>query len=528
MARMSAGLTPLSLLKNGSISYDYYRDIKRRNVTLYRADMHRYQTDIGYRHIMQNEFCALFVDMGLGKTVMALTAVVDLLDAELIKKALIIAPRRVANKTWPDEIDNWDHTAMRTYRVLNDKKPEDRARAAQGSEDIHIVSRDNIEWLVMQHKSNWPYDMIIIDESSSFKDHTTKRFKALRNVRRYIKRIVELTATPVAEGYMGIFAQIFLLDEGKRFGKWITHYRERYFKQNIYNRTWKLLPGAEEEITIAIADICLVMRAEEYLDMMPLIPIERKVQLDLAQSKKYKELQETMLVQVMDEWGDDVVIEAETAASLSAKLLQICSGVVYNSYLEGINPKTGKPIAKRDVYELHSAKLDMLEEIIEECAGQNILVGYHFKSSLDRLKQRFPKGVQMDAEGECVTKWNKGKIPLLFAHPQSAGHGLNLQKGGHIIVFYDIPWSLELYLQFIGRLHRQGQTHPVNVIHLVAEGVEIDKRTGLKKKMELVDGGVVEALRAKNDGQEWMLAEISRIRQRIAYRKRREAALTEV
>lgn len=520
----------MSLLKNGLISYNYYRDIKRKDVDLHREMMHEYQCVTGYNHIIQNPFCALFIDMGLGKTIISLTAAIDLLHREEVKKVLIVAPRRVANKTWPDEISRWDHTCMTNFCVLNHKKPDDRARAARGPEDIHIVSRDNIEWLVMQHKSKWPYDMVIIDESSSFKDHTTKRFKALRNVRRYINRLVELTATPVAEGYKGVFAQIFLLDEGERFGKSVTNYLEEYFKQNRYNHTLKLKPGAEDAIVAKIANICLVMRAADHLKMQPLVHIERKVKLTMEQSNLYRELQENMVMQFDDEWGtgEDVAIEAERAASLSAKLLQICSGVVYNTYLEGINEKTGKPIQKRDVYHLHDEKLNELEQIMEECEGQNVLVAYHFQSSLDRLKKRFPKAVQMDKEGECVTKWNKGQIKMLLAHPQSAGHGLNLQKGGHIMVFYDIPWSLELYLQFIGRLHRQGQTSSVQVIHLIAEGVRPDKKTGAVVKMETVDGGVVAALKEKNDGQEWMLAEITKIRRRIADRKRREAARAEI
>lgn len=486
-----------------------------RGVKLRRSQMHEYQSGTAYRHIIDNPFCALFIDMGLGKTIISLTAAVDLLHREEVSKILIIAPRRVANRTWPDEIAQWDHTCMTNFRVLNDKKRQDRDKAAFGSESVHIVSRDNVEWLVMLHRGNWPYDMVIIDESSSFKDHKTKRFKALRNVRKSIRRLVELTATPVAEGYRGVFAQIFLLDEGERFGRTITGYLDEYFNQNKYNYTVKLKPGAEERIVEKIADLCLVMRASDHLDMVPLVNIERKVKLSEAESKKYKDLLETFVMEVEDETEGTVTIEAETAASLSSKLLQICSGVVYNTYLDGINEDTGAPIKKRDVYEVHDEKLNELEQILEECDGQNVLVAYHFKSSLDRIQSRFPHAVKMDKEGECVTKWNDGKIKTLLAHPQSAGHGLNLQKGGHIIVFYDIPWSLELYQQFVGRVYRQGQTSSVQVIHLIAEGVARDKTTGELVPMMTVDGGVVSALQRKNDGQEWMLGEISKIRRRV-------------
>lgn len=484
-----------------------------------REALHDYQ-DLAYDFILEHPFCALFIDLGLGKTITSLTAAIDLLMDFEVDKVLVVAPRRVANKTWPDEIADWDHTAMFEYTVISGK-PEERARKCLSSSSIHIISRDNIEWLVEFYKRDWPYDMVIIDESSSFKDHTTKRFKALRNVRRYIKRMVQLTATPCAETYMHLFAQVFLLDEGKRLGKTITGYQNAYFNSNKWSHKFTLREGAREVITQKISDLCLVMKAEDYLDMAKPVFVNRKVELNEVQTKQYLEMEKDMIIEV---YGDDlepVTVEAESAATLSGKLLQMCSGVVYNSYFEGLHEKTGKPIKKTDVYELHEAKLDMLEDIVESCEGKNILVGYHFKSSLARLKKRFPKAVQMDAEGECVTKWNQGKIKMLLAHPQSAGHGLNLQKGGHTIVFFDIPWSLELYLQFIGRLQRQGQKDLVTVYHLIAEGI---KRT--KKGIEVVptlDGGVVEALRRKEDGQEWLLQQIMKVRNKAAAARRRAA-----
>lgn len=470
-------------------------------------------------------FCALFIDLGMGKTISSATVAVDLLMEMEVQKVLIIAPRRVARKTWPDELANWEHTAMFEHQVI-DGTPAQRQQQIRNPASIHIVSRDNVEWLTEQFKSKWPYDMVIIDESSSFKDHKTKRFKALRRVRPYMTRMIQLTATPAAETYMHLFAQIYLLDGGERFGKTITHFAERYFTYNKWSFKYKLREGAEKEITEKISDICLVMKKEDYLDMEKPLFIDRKVELSAAQSKLYAEMAENFVVEV---YGDDeqpVMVEAETAASLSSKLQQMASGVLYDSYLQGINEKTGKPIRVRDVYELHTAKLDMLEEIIEECAGKNIMIVYHFKSSLDRLQQRFKKSVTMDAEGECVTAWNKGKIPQLLVHPQSAGHGLNLQKGGHIIVFYDIPYSLELYLQTIGRLDRQGQTDQVTVIHLIAEGKKTNKK-GFVETMPTVDGGVVESLRRKEDGQEWLLQEIMKIRRRRAAKKRRELAEVE-
>lgn len=524
MVQLYAGSIALQQLKSGLISYDEYRGKKNKLVTFVRDQMHGYQRT-AYEFMKNTPFCALFIDLGMGKTITSLTLAVDLLMDFEVKKVLVIAPRRVARKTWPDEIANWEHTCMFEYQVI-DGTPAQRQKQIQSKASIHIVSRDNIEWLTEQWKKKWPYDMVIIDESSSFKDHTTRRFKALRRVRPFMTRMVQLTATPAAETYMHLFAQIYLLDEGERFGKSITVYQENYFTYNRWSYKYKLRAGAEKQITDKIADICMVMKARDYLDMTEPTFIDRKVELSAAQSEKYTEMSENFIVEVYGDDEEPVMVEAETAAALASKLQQMASGVLYNSYLEGINPKTGKPIRVRDVYELHEAKLDMLEEIVAECAGQNILVGYHFQSSLDRLKKRFPKAVQMDKEGECVTKWNKGKIPMLLAHPQSAGHGLNLQHGGHIIVFYDIPYSLELYLQFIGRLDRQGQKEPVTIIHLVAEGKKKAKGGGFEP-MPTVDSGVVAALRTKQDGQEWLLQEIMRVRRRLAAKRRRELAAVE-
>lgn len=524
MGLLSAGSTALKQLKNGLISYVEYRAKKLALAVYHRTNLHGYQK-IAYDFIQETPFCALFIDMGLGKTVTSLTVAVDRIMSFEVNRVLIIAPRRVANKTWPDEIKNWYHTAMFEFQVISGTEAQ-RREALKNPCSIHIISRDQVEWLTEQWRRKWPYDMVIIDESSSFKDHKTKRFKALCRVLPYIKYMVQLTATPAAETYLHLFAQIYLLDRGERFGTSITHFQDEYFTYNKYSYKYKLRPGAEQQILDKIADICLVMRAEDYLDLQKPVYITRKVQLDRKQSLLYTQMSEQFVVEVYGEGDEPVQVEAETAASLSSKLLQMCSGVLYNTYLDGIDPVTEKPIQKREVFELHEHKLDMLEEIVEECAGENLLVAYHFKSSLDRLRKRFPKAVVMDKEGECVTKWNQGKIPMLLAHPQSAGHGLNLQKGGHIIVFYDIPHSLELYMQFIGRLARQGQKELVRIIHLVAEGTKKDKKSGEWVPMETVDAGVVAALRAKEDGQEFLLQEIMKIRRRRADAARRKLAAT--
>ena len=336
------------------------------------------------------------------------------------------------------------------------------------------------------------------------KDHTTKRFKALANVRRYIKRLVELTATPAAESYVHLFAQIYLLDQGERLGKTVTSYREKYFTQNRRSMKWDLRPGAKEEITSKIQDICLVMKAEDYLDMKQPQHIESPVYLSDAEMSRYNAMEEDFLTEVIQEDGESLVIEAETAATLASKLLQMASGFIYHSERELVN---GKPKLNRTAHQLHDHKMDALEALLEQLDGENVMIVYHFKPTLERLLARFPEAVAMDKSGDAVTPWNKGKIKKLLVHPQSAGHGLNLQKGGRVMIFYDIPWSLETYQQVIGRLHRQGQTRQVLLYHLVAKGTADEK--------------VVVRLKEKRDTQEWLFQRLKRLARKR--QKEREA-----
>lgn len=471
-------------------------------------DLHEYQR-VALEFIRANPFCALFIDLGLGKTITSLTLAVELLESEDVSKVLVIAPLRVANKTWPDEIPLWQHTAAHTFSVLTGSEAN-RLEAVRSSRGIHITNKESVEWLVDYWKADWPYDMVIIDESSAFKDHRTKRFKALRNVRPYIKRLIELTATPAAETYMHLFAQVFLLDEGKRFGKHITKFEERYFTYNKYSRKSTLRPGAKEEIEELIADICLVMRAEDYLDMKKPVFTQTKVRMTKREKEQYDHLEREFFIEIEDVDGEPVTIEAETAASLSAKLLQLASGVLYQTVETA--DEWGDFSKHRVVHEIHNHKIEELRRIVEEAQGDPILVSYHFKSSLDRLKKAFPQAVPMDKEGKAVTAWNKGKIPILLCHPQSAGHGLNLQKGGRRIVFFDIPWSLELYLQLIGRLQRQGQTRLVMVDHLVADGT--------------LDELVVGVLQGKEGSQEELFRRLKSLQKRALAELKKRAAAT--
>lgn len=506
---------------------------KFANVVRTRDDLHGYQSDEAVPFLRANPFSALFIDMGLGKTVSSLTVIADLLSEFVYDKVLVIGPLRVATETWPTEIGLWEHTAPFNHSLIHarDDDPRiaaarDRAKAfgrqeglssadtqkmagraetkaredirrdaARSSKSIHIISRDWVEWLVDFYGRNWPYRMVIIDESSGFKDYKSNRFKALAKVRNtdgLIERLHLLTATPAAETYEHLFAQVFLMDRGERFGKGITKFREAYFTYNKYSMKWKLRPGAEEEILSKISDICLVMKAEDYLDIEKPIIVPRPVHLSEKQLALYREMQEEFVVTL----DDGTEIEAETAAALSSKLLQMASGVLYETYFDQDLETEDMRKVKR-VHHLHDHKIEALKQITEEAQGEPLLVGYHFKSSLDRLKKAFPKAVVMDRDGKCIKPWNARKIPMLLMHPQSGGHGLNLQHGGHNIVFFDLPWSLELYLQFIGRLARQGQKHLVVVQLLTAVGT--------------LDETVHQALSTKEDAQEVLFQILKRL-----------------
>lgn len=504
-----------------------------------RDSLHFYQSEEAIPFLYENPFSALFIDMGLGKTISSLTVACDLLAEFTYEHVLIIGPLRVATETWPTEIGLWEHTAPFNYSLIHAldddprlKAARERARAfgrseglssadiskmvgraetaegerirqdaARSKKSIHIISRDWVEWLVNFWGPKWPYRMVIIDESSGFKDHTSNRWKALAKVRNsetLIERLHLLTATPAAETYESLFAQIYLLDRGERFGKGITNFRERYFTYDRYKMKWKLRPGAEEEILEKISDICLVMKVEDYLDLEKPVIVPRPVHLSEKQMALYTEMETEFVVTL----PNGAEVEAETAAALSQKLLQMASGVLYETYLDADVDTDDMKKVKR-IHHLHDHKIEMLQQIVDESQGAPILVGYHHKASLDRLKKAFPKATTMDKEGKCIKKWNAGKVSMLLMHPQSGGHGLNLQAGGHNIVFFDLPWSLELYLQFIGRLARQGQKNLVVVQLLIAAGT--------------LDEFVWECLSEKEDAQDRLFSILKRM-----IRKRRK------
>lgn len=409
----------------------------------------------------------------------SLTAIEELLNVyEIIDNVLVIAPLSVAEKTWTDEIEKWDHLKHLTFsKVLG--TPKQRLAALTKKANVYLINRENVEWLVNHFKKSWPFKTVIIDELSSFKSSTSKRFKALRKVRPLIDRVIGLTGTPSPNSLMDLWAQIYLLDQGERLGKTITEYRYKYFTPGQKNGhivySWNLVPGSEEAIHQKISDICVSMKAKDYLKLPPRTDNIVEVELSETDKRKYKELERQFVLELPE---SDVV--AVNAATLSNKLLQLSNGCIYDEFGEA--------------QLIHDKKLDALENIVDESQGQSILVFYQYKHDLSRIQQRFKQAKVLDVSAGDIQKWNDCKIPILLAHPQSAGHGLNLQAGGHIIVWFGLTWSLEYYMQANARLDRQGQQNPVIVHHLVAKNT--------------IDEDVIKSLQRKEVGQEALMAAV--------------------
>lgn len=443
--------------------------------------------DYATSRVLDTPFIGLLLDMGLGKTVSSLTAIEllmnDYFDAD---RVLVIAPLRVADDTWAREIEKWDHLQhLRISKVLGSAAV--RRKALKADADIYVINRENVEWLVSEYGSKWPFDTVIIDELSSFKNPSSKRFRALRRVRPLMKRVVGLTGTPAPNSLMDLWSQIYLLDQGERLGKTITAFRDRYFTPGARNGhvvyDWKEKQEAEQRIYAAISDIVVSMKAEDWLDMPDRIDRVVPVLLDEKSRDQYKKLEKDLLLPFLD--GDVV---ANTAAILSNKLLQMANGAVYDE--------------DRGVKHIHDAKLDALEDIVEAANGHPVLVFYSYKHDLERIQNRFKqaqtlrKGVKGNQD---IADWNAGKIPLLAVHPASAGHGLNLQDGGNLIVWFGLNWSLELYQQANARLHRQGQQRSVIVHHLITEGtMDEDVMTALEGKAVSQDA-LMAAVKARID-----------------------------
>ena len=439
---------------------------------------HNYQQYCIDRMISDKQL-GLMLDMGLGKTIITLTAIQDLIYNRFeVSKVLVIAPKKVAEATWTDEVDKWDHLKLlRTSLVLGSEKK--RIQALSINADIYVINRENVVWLVEYYKNKWPFDMVVLDEWSSFKNPRAKRFRALKVVRPRIERIVGLTGTPAPNGMMDLWAQIYLLDQGARLERTITRYRERYFTPGKRNQTvifnYDLKPGADASIKKKISDICISMDAKDYLELPDVIYEKIPVQLTDKAQRAYNELEKEMVLEVSDK-----EINVANAAALSNKLQQLANGALYDE--------------DRNVVDIHNCKIDRFLELVEELNGKPALVFYNFQHDLTKLLKALEKTdlrVRLLKTVEDQRDWNDKKIDILLAHPASAAYGLNLQKGGNHVIWFGLNWSLELYQQANKRLHRQGQEEKVIIHHLITKNTR--------------DDDVMAALECKGDVQDALL-----------------------
>lgn len=430
----------------------------------------------------------LFLEMGLGKTVCALSAIKILKDQGKISKVLIIGTLRVVEDVWPGEVEKWDHLSGLTFSVVTGTA-KNRIKSLERKADLYFINRNNVSWLINFLK-NWDFDMLVIDELTSFKSHTSGRFKSLRKATPLTKYIVGMTGTPSPKGLMDLWSQSYLLDKGKRLGATITEYRNRYFRPGrgrgyiVYE--WIPLANSERYIHGAISDICVSMKSEDWINLPDKINHTIKVNLSKKARMQYNSLEKHRVL----EMGSSDIVAGE-ASVLANKLLQIANGAVYDEF--------------HNVIEIHQEKLDALEEIIEEANDSPIIVFYNYKHDLKRIKERLPYAVELKTSAD-IKDWNNGEIKVLLAHPASAGYGLNLQKGGHIIVWFGMTWNLEFYLQANARLHRQGQDQVVMVYHIITK--------------DTIDEQVMRVLTSKTKCQD-VLMEAIKARMEIVNSRRR-------
>lgn len=427
----------------------------------------------------------LFLDMGLGKTVITLTAINELKYNRFeVRKVLIIAPKKVAEATWSKEAAKWEHLKKLRFSLILGSQTK-RIRALNTPADVYIINRDNVSWLVDYYRNAWPFDMVVIDESSSFKNPRAKRFKSLKMIRGHIKRLIELTGTPAPNGLADLWAQIYLLDGGQRLGKHITGFRERYFDPDKRNAqqifTYKPKEGAGLAVEECISDICVSMKAEDYLQLPDIVYDDIPVVLDGKAKKLYEKMETEMLIKV-----DESTIDAGTAAVLSNKLMQLCNGAVYDE--NGF------------VTEMHDCKLEAFCELVDSLNGQPALVFYNFQHDRERIKNALRKSglrVRELKTPRDETDWNERKIDILLAHPASAAYGLNLQDGGNHVIWFGLNWSLELYQQANKRLHRQGQKQKVIVHHLIVEGARDEDVIAALQDKCITQDKLIDSLKAR-------------------------------
>lgn len=442
---------------------------------------HNYQ-QFATDFILNQSICCLMLDMGLGKTVITLTALWQLaLDSFDVSKVLVIAPKRVAEDTWPKELAKWEHlTGLTSSLVLG--SAAEREAALQRKAFLYIINRENVAWLVKNHY--WDFDMVVIDELSSFKSNKAERFKAMKKVRPMVTRIVGLTGTPAPNTLLDLWPQMYLMDMGQRLGRFIGGFRDRFFLPDKRNReiiySYKPREGAEDAIYALISDICISMKAADYLDMPERIDNRIEVSMSPKERKLYDDFQKDMVLSIGDE-----ELDATNAAALSNKLLQMANGAVYGE--------------DKKVIPIHDRKLDALEDLVEAANGKPLLVAYWYKHDLQRIKARFKNARCIDTAKD-IDDWNAGKIPLALIHPASAGHGLNLQDGGCTIVWFGLTWSLELYQQLNARLWRQGQKHTVVIHHIVTKGTHDEDVMRALENKDTRQSALIEAVRARIGG----------------------------
>ena len=419
-----------------------------------RTDLHEYQNR-AVEFIKDNKRSFLMLEMGLGKTVSTLTAIADLIEQRLIKKVLVIAPLRVANSVWVQESIKWTHTKhLSVHRVLGSQN--NRLKVLHHDSDVYVINRENVQWLVTHYGKKWPFDMVIVDESSSFKNAGSQRFKAMKKILPFVEYIVLLTGTPSPNGLLDLWSQCYLIDYGHSLGRTMTAYKQRFFEQGYMGYLFTPRKGSQAQIEKLMQPYTLSMQTADYLDLPDRIDLIEEIELTPKVLAEYKLFERDLFIEF-----EGHQVEAINAAVLANKLLQYSNGAMYvDEY--------------KNWAELHTSKLDALAELIEQ-NDENILVAYNYRSDLERLQARFPNAVVMDKHDETIQAWNKGEIRLLLAHPQSAGHGINLQHGGQLIIWFSLCWSLEYYQQFNARLHRQGQTKPVRIVHLIVKNT-IDER----------------------------------------------------
>lgn len=442
---------------------------------------HNYQ-QFATDFILNQSICCLMLDMGLGKTVITLTALWQLaLDSFDVSRVLVIAPKRVAEDTWPKELAKWEHLSGLTSSLVLGSAAERKA-ALQRKAFLYIINRENVAWLVKNHY--WDFDMVVIDELSSFKSNKAERFKAMKKVRPMVTRIVGLTGTPAPNTLLDLWPQMYLMDMGQRLGRFIGGFRDRFFLPDKRNReiiySYKPREGAEDAIYALISDICISMKAADYLDMPERIDNRIEVSMSPKERKLYDDFQKDMVLSIGDE-----ELDAANAVALSNKLLQMANGAVYGE--------------DKKVIPIHDRKLDALEDLVEAANGKPLLVAYWYKHDLQRIKARFKNARCIDTAKD-IDDWNAGKIPLALIHPASAGHGLNLQDGGCTIVWFGLTWSLELYQQLNARLWRQGQKDTVVIHHIVTKGTHDEDVMRALENKDTRQSALIEAVRARIGG----------------------------